>query len=269
MQKRRKQHSTPPDPQINASRFCARRIRTLRRGSAKPIGKLTVLRLWLQGRRDGMRGLPRQTQDDRWTSPAIEAECLSYEETCDKLWGSLLIESREAHDRLRVLAEQLRRSEKAHSDLAERIHAENRNFDDTCRRNGEEKLTPEQIAARRGAELSRRLASLNSELHRLDRETESVSRELTCLRGSLQEADGLTRVICERLRKHTRQRIAIYWDAAMSKHPNRGKQLPVLPAVKLADPDSEGYQKVHSALLSEIDALLAPKKPDNDPKEVA
>ena len=243
------------------------RLANLSKGKAKKLGLLENLSQQLAGYLDGTRALPRESGDGGWTSPHIDEEIRAYEESASKIWGTLQIEEEEANVQLGELTDSVtavrKQLEAAREELAAVSAREQE--EQPVRKNGEERLTDAQVKARRVNERARRLEPLVKRINELQEAQETAAQEFRKLYSRVAEDENSTRMICNRLKDHTLQRLSVYWNAALKKHP-KGSVMPAVPSIEITCQAEEVYKKLHTALLKKAEAsgLMHPEE-----KEVA
>lgn len=220
----------------------------LRRGKLKGVGVFEGIYLKTVGRIDGTRNLPRACKDGSWTSPHLDREGRSYEELCGRIWGELQIKNEEKYIRIGELMDTIpykkRQLNSVENDLSMISHE-----DDISRRKGESKLTDAQVAVRRNRERDTRLSPYKNHVNSLRVNVTAEVNELSNLRNRILEEDNSTRMICLRVREHLFQRIDVYWNAALKRHPERDK-MPVTPSIELGLCNAEStYLNLHKELM--------------------
>ena len=228
-------------------------IRLLAHGRARRVGWLEAIPLKLSGHKDGSRGLPKKDDSGKWTSAVMSREIHSFKEFCDRTWGRLQIDLEEHFSRLGYLegeAERLgKRLEEIQKEL-ERVEGTTTSVSITERHRGEELLSENQIKNRRIRENAKRLQPYRSAKQKLQTELRECLQEAIAIRSEITEANHAARLICERVMDHTRQRIDVYWDAALDSHSEREK-IPVIPSVRLIPEAEFIYYQQHRTFLED------------------
>lgn len=235
----------------------ATRISALDKGKTKGIGFFESIPLRIIGRNDGKHGLPRET-DGKWLSACIEKEIRSYDEFTSRMWGKLQFEEEAHYARLEELMNSLIHT-KVQLDNAEKDFAEAKAFEsvaDNSRKNGENKLTEAQVAARRAKESKKRLAPVKNKVSDLQTKLISEIDEFSALRAKIIEDNNSTRMVCNRVRDHLYQRLAVYWNSALRNHSD-SKKMPVTPCVDIIFNSEDIYMKPHYKVLMEKAELLS------------
>lgn len=233
-----------------------KRLRSLDKGKIKNIGIIENIRLKLAGNSDGARGFPRCMDDGKWRSSFIDKEVNAYEEFCSRMWGSMQIEVENDFTRIGELIDSINHLwaelNKAKGNLAEQSK------DDqslSVRKKGEEKLTESQVKARRSRERDKRLAPARGKVSSLESKIALQIEEFLELKNYVDEASNTTRMICNRLKDHTLQRIDVYWNYALRKHPDAMK-MPTVPYVDLSYDAEKVYMTPHRDLIQKADKLI-------------
>lgn len=227
------------------------------RGKTPGIKLFEKWQLVRQGRKDGASDLVRPVSGKEWSSTFISRESNSLSEYCDKVWGLLQIDNLELLCRLGELAEDMEESARQIAEINERIETmtEAQTGETISRKRGEEALSEGQIKERRARERAKRLAPLYRKKSRLEERISEGFEEASILRNRMIENCNSARMVCERIKEHTCQRIDVYWHAAMLSSPT-SKDMPVVPAVELSPKAEETYFRNHGTLLRETDERL-------------
>lgn len=244
--------------------------KVLTNGCVKNIGPFERIHLAILGRIDGARGLPKLTDDGAWNSPFMNRETNGYEEFCTRLWGILQLENKSYYARLEELIRNIQHTQdlisEAKCSLSE---AECSDFyTNVNRKKGEEALSDTQIKSRRAAERAKCLAPFKSKINSFEKQLASELDEFFNLYGKLKEDDNSVRLICHRVKEHTLQRLDVYWNAALIKHPEHTK-MPVIPTVKPVFRAEQTYQKLHEKLMEQAETLHLQMAKHSDDKEAA
>lgn len=232
------------------------RLSSLSKGKVKGVSFFESLPLKIAGRIDGRRGLPRETGEGQWSSPHIEKEVRSYDEFSSKMWGQLQIEEETAFARLGELMDSVVHI-KAQLDAAKaEFEAANAHegMVDNSRKHGESKLTDAQVAARRANERAKRLSPIKSRVSSLQAKLTSEIDEFSSVRAKIIEDNNSTRMVCNRVRDHLYQRLAVYWNSALRKHPERSK-MPVVPRTDVTFQAEGIYMDPHKVLMQRAELL--------------
>lgn len=244
------------------------RISKLSKGKVKGVGFFEKIGLKIAGIIDGKRSLPRENKTGIWLSPHLDREVRSYDEFASHMWGHLQIEEEAAYAHLGELMDSIVHTstllEEAKADLKEA--AEHEETADTSRKHGEDKLTEAQVAARRANESAKRLAPLKARVGSLQNKLTSEIDEFSELRNRILENNNSTRMICNRVKDHLHQRLDIYWDAALRKHPDNAR-MPVIPCVETASRAEDVYMEPHKLLMQRAESLS--QTLSDDKKEAA
>ena len=242
---------------MNAARHAGVQRKMLIRGKTPGIRLFEKWQLVRQGIKDGASELVRPVSGKEWSSSFISRESNSLNEYCDKVWGLLQIDNLEILCRLGELSEDMEECSRQIGEINERIETmtEAQTGEAISRKRGEEALSEGQVKERRARERAKRLAPLYLKKSRLEERISEGFEEASILRNRMMENCNSARMVCERSRAHTYQRIDVYWHAAMLTSPS-SKDMPVVPAVELSPKAEETYFRNHDALLRETDERL-------------
>lgn len=236
-----------------------KRLRRLNKGTIHHIGILEAAGLKLAGQRDGNQGLPRQTEDGSWTSAFVRREADGYEEFCSRMWSMLQLEAEQAFARLNELTSAIPLTRQYIAEAEESLVLAQQEEIHFTRRKGEENLTEDQVHARRKREQEKDLEPVYVRLQQLSDQLEAQTAEVSQLCCKLEEDGNTIRMAVHRVRERTRQRVDIYWNAALRTHP-KGMTMPVVPSVPLSNRAEEAYEALHRRITEKADALRIPGK---------
>lgn len=228
------------------------------------LGFFERIKMKILGRRDGKRGLPKETEDGSWSSPHIVLEKKMYDEHTAKTWAGLQVENEERFARLNELAETAVTLMDKLDKAKESFTKANEKKPELVRLKGEKGLTDEQLASRRASEHARGTAPFKARVSSIETELSACLKEIETIRSSVIEDMKTTNMISLRMREHIFARLDVYWDSAMRKHPEISK-MPVSPAVEIVDEAETAFTELHRDLLDLTANLLN----INDEKEVA
>lgn len=219
------------------------------------LGFFEKIKMKILGRRDGKRGLPKETEDGSWNSPHIVLEKKMYGEHTAKTWAGLQVENEEQFARLTELAETavtlMDKLEKAKGSFAKADGKQ----PELIRLKGEKGLTNEQLASRRASEHAKATAPLRAKVSSIETELSACLKEIETIRSSVIEDMKTTNMISLRMREHIYARLDVYWDSALRKHPAIEK-MPVSPAVEIIDEAETAFTELHIDLLELTARLL-------------
>lgn len=244
------------------------RLKGLTKGKAKKLGFFEAIKPKLVGRRDGVKGLPRQDKNDYWNSAFIDQEINSYEEFSTSMWATLQMESEESFARLNELYFNVLKTHEFLEEAKLALSRESSLEIDTSRRTGEEQLSVEKVVARRTAEREKRLVPLKSKIASYECKIAENVEEFNKLHSRLAEDSNTTRLICNQVKDHTLQKLDVYWNAALKKHP-QSAEMPVVPAVVFANRAEQTYMELHAKLMKCAEAMSVQGSDCNEDKEVA
>ncbi len=232
-------------------------ISSLKKGKVKGVGFCERIYLEIAGRIDGRRGLPSESDGNgQWISPRIEREIHSYDEFSSRMWGLLQIEEEASFARLSELVDSVVHI-KSQLDVAKlELDKANANEDSAknFRKHGESKLTDAQVTARRANERGKRLAPLKSRVSSLQEKLVSEIDEFSAVRAKIIEDNNSNRMVCNRVRDHLYQRLTVYWNAALHKHPEQNK-MPAVPCIEIGFNSERIYMEPHVELMQKVELL--------------
>lgn len=235
------------------------RLSNLQKGKIKGIGPFEKIGLSFAGHIDGKRGLPRNS-DSGWMSPRLAREMHAYAEYTSELWGALQIDQEENYARLGELMDSIEDTKKLLEDAKETLNAEaaKEKAVDLSRKTGESKLTDSQVAARRSRERAIKIAPFRSRVSTLEAALNTEIEDFRKLHRKLLEDNNSTRMICNKVKDHLQQRLAVYWNAAMRSHPD-GQKMPETPQLDIPFFSEQMYLEPHKSLLMEKADLFSLK----------
>ena len=213
-----------------------RRRFQIRHGRTRRPGVLERLYLVVAGWLDGVHRIVRACPDGTWSSPLLRREEDALKEYSSKVWGVEQTRMKKYHAEARRLLADIAKEEHKKKEL-EALRA---SYDESyfcSRRHGEERLTEEQVRARRGREAASRTEALLTELNDAETLLVQYSQELSWLHSVISGAETEPKMICTRALDHTNQRIDIYWRAVLYRHPER-ERMPAVPQL-LHETDAE------------------------------
>lgn len=226
-------------------------------GRAKPLGPFESLTLRVSGFRDSLKGYPRKEADGKWSSLRIKKEIDSYEEFCSKSWGRLQIDMERLHQEIERLIRDIKRLENEADDLQAEAPKDN-NADLNVRKLGEEKLSDDQILSRRKRERDSKNAPYFARKRQNQEHLAEAYRNLNIITGCVVEAGNAMHLICERAMNRTRQRIDVYWNAAL-RHKKSAESIPMHIDVVLNSNSEKTYYAQHQHILESAESLLNTK----------
>ena len=230
--------------------------RKLRSGRAKSLGPVESISMKICGRIDASRGLPAKKDAEGWSSPLMCKESHRFEEFTARSWGDLALAAADSYISLANLTDSLSICEKEREKLAAEIAGnKGKTIPLNQRKHGEEVLTDSQVQARRQREEARRHAPLAAKLQALEQRIRNEAQALTALRNEIAEAENVTGLVCDRVAKHSQQRMDVYWNAAYAKHPENAK-MPAVPDFTIRDIACEAYRMQHAPLMQRATELL-------------
>jgi len=181
------------------------------------LGLWACLRLYLQGRRDGRRGVPPLTPAGVTPSPFMEREhkaAQSYRAAQELLCAQY---TAQAHIRIQGLLGQRAVLSEAHARVEDAEAKAREGFAHinlTQRKAGESRLDPTVTQGRRRAEFERSLSALHSEAASARRRIDEIDIEVAGIEAIIHEAQHITALRCNRFELRSARRVAAYLQAA-------------------------------------------------------
>lgn len=220
-------------------RFVRRQKACLKYGRVKTLGILEKALLRRAGRKDGEQGLPTSADDQIWSSPFLEAEVRGYQEFSAGMWAQLQLATQGTKVRIRQLKDT--GTKEMLAACREALAAEkNARMPGDQPKKGEEHLSRPQILRRRQRELEQQILPLKNQMLALEGRLFREEEELVSLQSLVAELEHSTRLICDRVLQRSKQRIAVYWDAALKAQPDY-PSLPLLPEIEYYQEAEERY----------------------------
>jgi hypothetical protein len=224
----------------------AKLLRARQRGVKRRLrlGLFTALRMYVQGRRDGRRGLPSQSERDVYTSPFIAREIEEHRQFC----ATSRLHCDQKTARLRQWAARLEKEqallESTIDEVESSLERRRAEFDpdaQTPRNTGEQKLDATLLCNRRQAEFEKSLAPLNGHIDSARTTLKAKRLEHAVILAGIEQEERLSRGDCERHERRTERKITAYWQAALTTYravKPRGR-LPLRPPSTLFQPPSD------------------------------
>jgi hypothetical protein len=228
-------------------------------GRLKGLGLFESFHMKRIGCSDGKVGLPRPNTAGQTDSPLFSKEASAYQEFCTKKWTDTEVALESSYKEAGQLMSAIDRKEE---DLEKLRHDEPQAPDEsqlTARAFGEEKLTDDQIRSRRLREFSKKNAPYYAKIKAIEEEIAQSYERLEELINHILEVNNITRLVCERVQRHTEQRRLAYWDAVLRTHPQR-REMPVTPDPLPKSEAELTYTSAHAPLEDEANAMLERRK---------
>ena len=234
----------------------------------KDITPIEKIKMRFAGRNDGKRGLPRELDDGSFSSPFLQKEACRYDEYSTGMWCDCQMQEEAAFTNLQILIDTILQKESQLHEVRSVLEAAEIQEEAlyTTRRMGESRLTEGQVISRRKRESERKLAPLRAKVSALEDEIEKCCNECTQIYDRMIELHNTTRMICRKTNDHVLQRIAVYWDSMLKKHPDKNK-MPVIPTFELSLKSENVYMALHESLMHCADELI--KSISNNSKKEA
>lgn len=214
----------------------------------RKLGFFESLPIKIKGYRDGRRGLPQKDENGQWHSPHLDKEIHTYAEFSSHIWGALQTELEPSYVRLNEISdliiltkEQLQTAKRSLETAVNAAKATG-----AIRKNGESKLSDEQVSARRSKEIAKKLDPIKAHLDKLHNELTCKIEEFSKLRSFIVERNNSTKMFCNTMKDRFLQRIDVYWDSAMRKH---AEAISLTPSIELVSHAESMYIEPHKNLL--------------------
>jgi len=230
----------------------------LYKAKARQLGFLETMGMMRLGRQDGKAGLPRPSDEGVWDSPQLNREANAYSEFCSLEWGAIQLDLKDDYAAVGTLIDDIRRQEEALERLRQNPPPKPDESEAPVRMPGEEHLSDGQVCARRRREKEAESRPYYEKLRSMEEKLRAAYVELDGRHNRIIEVNNGARLICQRLKRHCEQRLAVYWNAAIRVHPQRAS----MPAQPEPLPESEAevtYLAQHKMLEEEAVNMLARK----------
>ena len=250
----------------NIERTKAWQYKKLARGKTEAPRVTERIVLKYNGWKDGRNGFPKADHDGRWSSPRVKQEIDAYEEFCSKVWGSLQIDMERMHQEVEYLIRSIIGMERSLARLKGNPPTEKEDEDTdhhVIRRAGEEELTDDQVRNRRKREREKETAPYFSQIRELEARIQNAYCELNEITSYIVEASNAVRLISERTMNHTRQRIDIYWNAAIRNSKNK-EEIPISVDVFLPSESEKTYMSQHKYVFDKAQKMITRYQTDHD-----
>ena len=108
------------------------------------------------------------------------------------------------------------------------------------------------------------MAPLNSKNASIEQELEEDREALVALYNQLVEDINTTRLICHRVKNHILLRMDIYWNSALTYHPDN-MSMPVVPGLDLQSEEAElQYLNYHAEIMKFAERFYDITKDDSE-----
>ena len=220
-------------------------LKSLRREKKSRLSLIEQLALGWRGKRDGRHGLPREDAEGQWTSPTIQKELNSCNESHNRIYGTLQIKLAEKYQMAGRLADRLEHHGIKIGELELYLPKALTDAESAIRKYGEEKLTDTQVQNRRFREYERQKQKYQAQIDQAREEAEKDYEKLIELKNELIQKNYEAELVCERIRSHTQQRIDYYWNAASYALYENNQIIPAsFTQVQIPDA-AEAYRTLH------------------------
>jgi len=199
-----------------------------------------------KGKRDGKIGLPRKEENGSWSSPQYNKEARAYYELTAKKWAQTEDENAKLHKEITTLERNISNKQKQLAELEnQRPKAPNLAFAYPS----EEGIDPVILQNRRQSEHARAHAQYYSKCQELRTYIEQAQDKVSEYKATIAESENITRLICERAKHRTEQRISAYWYGLLCT--NKNTSVPVNP-IKIEESTAEQVYFSHHGIRLDI-----------------
>lgn len=231
-----------------------KRHKHIAKGQSEKVGRLERLTLRWYGSIDGKNGLPREDKDGRWGSPFIDEKVRAFAVFGDNEWKNLQHEHEELYVRMEELMCEIRQKKTLLGD-AQDLLSESDYEPEIFRKKGEDGLSENVVKARRAAERAKKIAPVKREIDQLKTEIFDVEKELRKIVGFVEEECNTVKMFLHSKRDSMFQRMDIYWNAAMKKHPESNR-MPLIPIVEVELEHEKKYMAAHRKKIEDAEKYL-------------
>lgn len=238
----------------NKSKLRQQRMAHIQKAQPDRVRFFERWKLRRRGRADGKQGLPQEGSNGRWLSPFMAEKIRTLAVQGDNEWTLLQNE----HEALYIRMEDLMGSIRYHLsqyrmilDKIERYVS----YMDVSRKTGEEALPESVIRDRRAAERTKAVAPMQEKCEEMRQMLDADEEELRLIVSCLKEDVNTMRMFLQGKKDAMLQRMDIYWNGAMDKHPDRSR-MPAVPVVELVMEHEQTYMMLHDNHLSRAEKLL-------------
>lgn len=245
---------------MNKKNFYQKNSALIRKYKKNKLGFLETVQLTVSGYVDGLRELPMVNAEGLWLSPFMVKEKDAYDKFCSSIWTDLQMENKDLYAKAEESADKMHRLEAALKEARKGLH------DAVCveedvevvRKTGEDQLTEEQVKRRRKQEKMKRFTPLVNNIKDLEEQVGKEVDKLIKIYPKLSEDIETTKMLCDCGKEHMKQRLDVYWNAALYKHPNHAS-MPAGPGLipETGCKAQEIYLEKHEKLLEKTKGFRA------------
>ena len=202
--------------------FYQKNKKLLKKYKKNRLGFFETVTLTAAGFLDGLRELPMVDTEGCWLSPFMVKEKDTYDKFCSSIWTDLQMENKDLYAKAEEAADKMNRLEDALKEARKGLHDAVCVEDDIeiVRKKGEDQLTEEQVKRRRKQEKMKRFTPLVNKIKDLEEQVGKEMDKLIKIYPKLSEDIETTKMICDCGKEQMKQRLDVYWNAALYKHPN-------------------------------------------------
>jgi len=235
------------------------RNRMLHRAKARHLGLFEAFHMRFLGKRDGKHSLPKKSEDGTWMSPTLRKETDAYGEFCAIIWGRTQNELYSDHKTIEHLLGEIKEQEKELNDLIKNKPTKISEDKLKIRRKGEESLPEEIIRMRRQKNYNKENVEMFGKIKQLEISLGNLHGLLHEKQAKIQEVEHITRMACEKVYHHTKQRIDVYWGGVLFTH-QKTEELPPAPTL-LSESDVEAvYLATHQKSAEKAIQIIKQRK---------
>lgn len=227
----------------------------LRKRSVQGIGLLERLPLICRGRGDGRQGLPRESAQGQWESPFIAREVGAYNEFASKMWAHFQLHQEDSYHRLASSLDTIAQTEAALAQAREALEDASCQECGTFRKPGEAALPDSQVRVRREKEHAKSLAPVKARVASIQAQLDEQKEDVSTVYNQILEAHTTMSMVIEKQKQHLEQRLAVYWAAALGRHPENAR-MPAIPDIPIPPAVEEAYLQKHEMLMARARALM-------------
>ncbi|MBQ6265990.1 MAG: hypothetical protein IJK60_11130 [Clostridia bacterium] len=220
-------------------------------------------KLIIQGWIDGRDNLPAlgMTNDGYLHSPFLTQEAKAYSEYETQVWTKIDADLYKSYARAGIILDTIVNFS-TKRDLLRMQLPDPPTEDELCQRHpGEENIDIIAVKNRRMRAYRNEVARINSEINALIGYISDSADELSQIYNNIIESEKSARILCESRRDRVKERVSVYWRAAMKKN----KSLPPIPDIVLTSDGEVMYDAQHTELRSAIANTLKNKYKDYYP----
>jgi hypothetical protein len=211
----------------------------LNNARAIQLSPIEAFLLTLKGKRDGKIGLPRKDETGGWSSPQCSKEAKAYYEFTAKRWMQTEDENAKLHREIAAMERNISNKQKQLDQLKSQApSAPDLSFTYLS----EAEIDPAILQNRRQREHARANGRYFAKCNELRNYIEQAQDKISDCKATVAESENITRLICERAKHRTEQRISAYRYGLLCTNANTS--VPVNP-LKIAESNAEQVYFTH------------------------